>query len=52
MKKKGLVLKLDYEKAFDKVDIGFLLDVLLKRGFCPKVLAWIKAITTQGSIGV
>jgi hypothetical protein len=51
-KKEGLVLKLDYEKAFDKVDIDFLLDVLLKRGFCPKVLAWIKAITTKGSVGV
>jgi hypothetical protein len=49
-KKEGLVLKLDYEKAFDKVDIEFLLDVLCKRGFCPKVLAWIKAITTQGSV--
>jgi hypothetical protein len=34
-KKEGLVLKLDYEKAFDKVDIDFLLDVLHKRGFCP-----------------
>jgi hypothetical protein len=28
------------------------LDVLHKRGFYPKVLVWIKAITTQGSVGV
>jgi hypothetical protein len=27
------VLKLDYEKAYDKVNWDFLLDVLEKRGF-------------------
>jgi hypothetical protein len=45
-KKEGLVLKLNYEKAFDKVDVAFLLDILQKRGFCPKVIAWIKVINT------
>jgi hypothetical protein len=29
-KKEGLVLKLDYEKAFDKVNVDFLLDILKK----------------------
>jgi retron-type reverse transcriptase len=51
-KQKGIVLKLDYEKSFDKVNIDFLLDILKKRGFRPKVISWIKAITTNGSIGV
>jgi hypothetical protein len=32
-KDKGVVLQLDYEKAFDKVDPEFLLDLLRKRGF-------------------
>ena len=27
-KKEGHVLKLDYDKAFDKVDVVFLLDIL------------------------
>jgi hypothetical protein len=31
-KKQGLVLKLDYEKAYDKVSWQFLLDILEKRG--------------------
>jgi hypothetical protein len=29
-KKEGLVLKIDYEKAFDKVNVDFLLDILKK----------------------
>ena len=34
--KKGLVLKLDYEKAFDKVDLDFLAELLQARGFGTK----------------
>lgn len=34
----GVVLKLDYEKAFDKVNLDFLLEILSRRIFCPK---WI-----------
>jgi hypothetical protein len=37
-KSKGLVLKLDYEKAFDKVNIEFLLDLLEKRDLGSKIL--------------
>jgi hypothetical protein len=51
-KEQGLILKLDYEKAFDKVSLDFLLDLLKKRGFGPKTLAWIKDVTHGGSIGV
>jgi hypothetical protein len=32
---KGLVLKLDYEKAYDKVNLEFLYEVLEIRGFSP-----------------
>lgn len=32
-KQKGCVLKLDYEKAYDKVNWYFLLYILEKRGF-------------------
>lgn len=48
----GLVLKLDYEKAFDKVNLDFLLEILHKRGFGPSWIGWIKQITHQGSVGV
>jgi hypothetical protein len=51
-KNQGLVIKLDYEKAFDKVDLDFLLDLLAKRGFSPTIISWIKVITHGGSVGV
>ena len=32
----GLVLKLDYEKTYDRVNYEFLFEMLQSRGFCPK----------------
>jgi hypothetical protein len=32
----GIVLKLDFEKAYDRVHWGFLLRCLRSRGFCGK----------------
>lgn len=49
---KDIVLKLDYEKAFDRVDQDFLNDLLKLRGFDCKRLQWIWQITHQGSVGV
>jgi hypothetical protein len=51
-KSKGIVLKLDYEKAFDKVDPEFLLDLLEKRGFGKLLINLIRSIILGGSIGV
>jgi hypothetical protein len=47
----GVVLKLDYEKAYDKVSWNFLLDVLTKRGSGQKWLAWMEKIVHNGSVG-
>jgi hypothetical protein len=44
----GFVLKLNYEKAYDKVNWEFLLDILVKRGFGGKWLDWIKCILHRG----
>lgn len=48
----GLILKLDYEKAFDKVNLDFLGDLLSLRGFGPQWRSWIHQITHCGSVGV
>ena len=48
----GLVLKLDYEKAFDKVNLDFLIEILEKRNFNPLWVTWIKQVTHMGSVGV
>lgn len=35
-KEQGIVLKLDYEKAYDRVNWEFLMETLAKRGFGEK----------------
>ncbi|WVZ50554.1 hypothetical protein U9M48_001796 [Paspalum notatum var. saurae] len=48
----GLVLKLDFEKAYDKVSWDFLFEVLESRGFHEIWISWIKKLVMGGSIGV
>jgi SAM-dependent MidA family methyltransferase len=43
---RGIVLKLDYEKAYDRVDIEFLLEILQARSFNSTWIGWIKKIIT------
>jgi hypothetical protein len=43
-KLKGIVLKLDFEKAYDKVQWEFMMDVLRKKNFPEKWLEWMKQI--------
>ena len=48
----GFIFKLDYEKAYDRVDRGFLLKMLESRGFGRKFLYLIRSLLDQGSVGV
>jgi hypothetical protein len=48
----GVVLKLDYEKAYDRVDWSFLDSMLASRGFGPIIRGWIKSILVKGSFCV
>lgn len=41
-KKKGLIFKVDFEKAYDSVEWGFLLGVLEEMGFGERWRKWIR----------
>jgi hypothetical protein len=51
-KEPGVVIKLDYEKAYDRVNLDFLLGILKARGFREKMIGWIKNIVFGGSVSV
>lgn len=41
-KQPSLILKLDYEKAYDRMSWDFLFDVLNSRGFSARWVKWMK----------
>jgi hypothetical protein len=49
-KEEGIMLKLDYEKAYDKVSWSFLEDMLKSRGFRDKWISWIRRVVRGGSL--
>ena len=49
-KEKGLLCKLDIEKAYDHLNWDFLLQVMEKIGFGSKWLIWIRCISTSFSV--
>jgi hypothetical protein len=51
-RKTGVLLKLDFEKAYDKVDWGFLLKCLEVRGFNSVWCGWIKGVLENGTVAV
>jgi hypothetical protein len=51
-KQQGFILKLDYEKTYDKVNWQFLLDILEKRGFGKRWISWIRCMFHRGSVGL
>lgn len=48
----GLVLKLDYEKSYDRVNWDFLVEMLKTRGFGNKWIGWVCSCLHQGSFYV
>lgn len=47
-----MILKLDYEKAYDRVNLDFLIEILESRGFSPVWVSWIQKLIRGGSVGV
>ena len=50
--KSGFIFKLDYEKAYDRVDRTFLLKMLASRGFSVKFISLVQSLLDNGSFGV
>jgi hypothetical protein len=48
----GVLIKLDYEKAYDRVNLDFLVEILKSRGFGDNWIGWIKDIVFGGSVSV
>jgi hypothetical protein len=51
-KEKGLVLKLDYENAYDRVNWHFLEEMLSTRGFRNKWISWVMRLVKGGYIAI
>ena len=52
IKQSGVILKIDFEKAYDKVNWNFLLQSLRMKGFSSKWIEWIKSFISGGSVAV
>jgi len=51
-KKSGVVVKLDFEKAYDSVSWEFLFYIMRILGFCEKWIQWIRACLESASVSV
>jgi hypothetical protein len=51
-KEQGVILKIDFEKAYDKVNWNFLLDCCRQKGFSENCLVWISKAMTGGTLSV
>lgn len=49
---RGLIFKIDFKKAFDRVKWSFVYEVMQAMNFGPKWLSWIKAIFESSRISV
>jgi hypothetical protein len=48
----GVIIKLYYEKDYDRVNIDFVMEILKLRGFGDRFLKWIRCLDVGGSVSV
>jgi hypothetical protein len=51
-KRNGVVLKIDFEKAYDKVIWSFFQQTLQMKGFSQQWCAWVESFVSGGSVGI
>jgi hypothetical protein len=54
-KQDGIILKLDFEKAYDKVNWNFLQQTLRMKGFSPNLVPpcqWVEQFTKGGNVNI
>jgi hypothetical protein len=49
---KGVILKLNYENAYDRVSWHFVEEMLVTRGFGSRWIAWVLSLVKGGSISI
>lgn len=48
----GIILKIDFEKAYDRMKWDFLYEVMDKKNFDSIMMGWIKKITEGGRVSI
>ncbi|GJV81757.1 cysteine-rich receptor-like protein kinase [Tanacetum coccineum] len=51
-KRKGLIFKVDFEKAYDSIEWGFLFKIMGKMGFDAKWCKWVDSCLKSASISI
>jgi hypothetical protein len=51
-KRDGVILKLDFEKAYDKISWSFFFESMKQRGICETWCEWIKKVVNSGTLSV
>jgi hypothetical protein len=48
----GIILKINFEKAYDKVKWSFMQQTLRMKGFSSKWCSWINSVMIGGHVGI
>ncbi|GKE26983.1 cysteine-rich receptor-like protein kinase, partial [Tanacetum coccineum] len=52
LKRKGLIFKVDFKKAYDNIEWGFLLEIMKCMGFGDRLCKWVIVCLSSSSISI